>query len=288
MGRRSQAVPGRRAGSRHALETCPWWRKPAIGVWVVTGVLTPLVVSALNPAATVAVASVWRSLLTAIGVRHDQVPLSWVVTRSGNSDNECESWLFPGPVSKIPVRNFQGARDPAADERWALRNGAADINGGAYTVALQGSTVEDVVIRDVRVKILWRSHVRRGTEIDSGGGCGGGLTPQDFAVSLDSPQVPLIPRNNATKWPYVISSRLAPEYLVLDASLGSMAGGDEYHFVYEVDWSQGSRSGTATAYSPDGRPFTAVPAIPGAPEYHSLNGKWVITVSNMPRMKARE
>jgi hypothetical protein len=66
-----------------------------------------------------------------------------------------------------------------------------------------------------------------------------------------------------------------PEYLVLHAGLKDRQGGFEYSFVYEIDWSQGSQSGTVTVLAPDGKPFTAAPTIPGDPAYGARDGRWV-------------
>jgi hypothetical protein len=201
------------------------------------------------------------------------VPFGHTVSRTNGRLGQCAGWLFPQPIQKIPYTRLQGSQNVAADEKWALRNGGADVNGGAYTITLQGnSTTENVAIRDVRIKILSRKPTHAGTVIYNGLGCGGGLAEQVFTVQVDSPNPRFVAQNGATKWPYTISGTDI-EYLIMDAGI-SPSNQDEYQFVYKIDWSQGSRQGTVTVSAPNGRPFTAAPLRPGSSTYHSDDGHW--------------
>jgi hypothetical protein len=201
------------------------------------------------------------------------VPFGYTVSRANGPVSECVGWLFPQPIQKIRYTSLQGSQNAAADEAWALRNGASDVNGGAYTITLQGnSAAENVAIRDVRIKVLSRNPARPGTVIYNGVGCGGGLTAEVFTVQVDSAGLQFVAQNGATKWPYTISGTDI-EYLILDAQI-SKSDRDRYQFVYQIDWSQGSRQGTVTVVAPNGKPFTAVPVLPGSNEYYDADGHW--------------
>lgn len=231
--------------------------------------MSSLIVIALSPLAREA----GGRLETVLGLRPGGgVPFSWVVTPQDDPGNGCLAWLFHEPVSKIPPLGGRG--DPLAEQRWALRNGAVDIGGRAYTVALQGTTRQNAIIQDVRVKIVARQRLRRGTQVGVGEGCGGGLAAQEFRVNVDRPDPKLVPVNGAVTWPYVLSARKLPEYLVLHAGLKDRTGAREYHFVYQIDWLQGSRHGTVTVPAPDGRLFALAPSTARAPVYGSRGGRW--------------
>jgi len=201
------------------------------------------------------------------------VPFSYPVSRTNGSLGGCAGWLFPQSIQKIPYTSLHGSQDAAADETWALRHGAADVDGGAYTIILQGdSATDNVVIMDVRIKILSRKPAQAGTVIYNQSGCGSALAVQDFTVQVDSPDPQFTAQNGAARWPYTISST-DEEDLILNASI-SPSDRDVYQFVYQIDWSQGSRQRTVTVTAPDGKPFTAAPLLPGSSGYYSGNGHW--------------
>jgi hypothetical protein len=201
------------------------------------------------------------------------VPFGYPVSRTNGDLSQCGTgWLFQRPIQEIKYTSLQG-QDVATDEIWALHNGASDVNGGAYTIALQGySATENVAIHDVRIKVLSRKPARAATAIYNSIGCGGALQVEDFTVQVDSPNPQLVAQNGATQFPYTISGTDI-EYLVLDAAT-SPSDRDEYQFVYQIDWSQGSRQGTVTVMAPNGKPFTAAPVLPGSNTYYDGNGRW--------------
>jgi hypothetical protein len=77
-----------------------------------------------------------------------------ILVTVGRSDVPgCQEWLFPNSIQDIPYASSLNSQDAATDEEWALRNGASDVNGGAYTITLLGtSAAENVVILGIRVK----------------------------------------------------------------------------------------------------------------------------------------
>jgi len=241
----------------------PWWRKPA--VWII-GIVAS------------AIAAVLTGWLTAglqdLGDLHKpaSVPFTWTIVRSGKALNFCQSWLFPQPISKFPVRAFG---DSEADEAWALGNHGTDVFDAAWTITLQGLSSDSVAIQDVRVKVVSKRVIPRGTRITSAFGCGAVIPVRYFDVAVDSPGLKITPRNGAASWPYSISSTDVEE-LSLNAYIGSAETRYEYSFVYEVAWAQGARTGTADITLPGGRPFTLIPQVPGAPLYYVYDGKWAV------------
>jgi hypothetical protein len=205
--------------------------------------------------------------------------LLYEISRTVDVEGGCEEWLFPSRIEKIPYKSFSNG----GDEEWALDHGASDVDGGAYTVILENnSSTENVAIVGVRVKIISREPARAGTVIASGTGCSGTqtsaftvrlgvVTVNEFTVNLDSADPHLVPQGGAKLPPYFISGSNL-EFLNLDAQISSSR--DEYQFVYQIEWAQGSRQGTTTILAPNGKPFTAAPAL-GSPVYHSGNGHWI-------------
>jgi hypothetical protein len=199
------------------------------------------------------------------------VPFGYQAARTVGPASGCAAWLFLQPIQKIPYTNL--GQDADLDETWALSHGAADVDGGAYTIALKGDSATDpVVIRGVYIKILSSKPAQAATVIYNHLGCGGALASQLFTVQVDSPNPEFVAQNGAVKWPYTISLS-DTEYLILDAQLSS-SDKDEYQFVYQIEWSQGGPVKTVTVTAPNGKPFTAVPVLPGSSQYYSHNGHW--------------
>jgi hypothetical protein len=120
-----------------------WWKKPA--VWI-----AGIVASAL---AAILASSLTSGLhhLTAAGHKSSGIPFEWTIARTGGVLNSCEGWVFRRPINSIPPRAFGNAN---ADERWALRNHGTDIGNAVWTITLQGTTSEAVVIQDIRIRMV--------------------------------------------------------------------------------------------------------------------------------------
>jgi hypothetical protein len=213
-------------------------------------------------------------VINAVGsVGRDPIPFGWTVSRANAETNGCWGWQFARPISTIPVNSFP-TDSMAAEEKWALHLGGSDVEGGTYSIILQGKGANNVVIQDVRVKVIARKPARPGTIVYYAAGCGGGLSERYIAVNLSSPALRLTPVNGATTWPFAISGS-DTEDLLIGADLAPSSLRYEYYFVYEIDWVQGSHSGTVTIDAPNGQPFTAQPILPGSHGYIASNGKWI-------------
>lgn len=255
-----------------------WLRVP--GGWiagivaaVIAGVLTPVLLTVVMPASSsgTPAAGGGRSP-NATGT--PKVPFGYTVSRTDGPANACMGWYFPRPIQKIPINGYVNASSAEDEEMWALRNGGSDINGGTYTITLQGNTAtRNVAIKDIRVKVISKEPAQPGTVV-SGEGCGGGLTVERFNVYVDEASPKFTPQSGATMWPYTISGTDI-EYLLLDALLKGNSSPIQYKFVYQIDWAQGSRQGTVTVTAPNGKPFTAYKALPGTSTYFADNGHWI-------------
>jgi hypothetical protein len=239
----------------------PWWKKPV--VWI----------GGIIASALAAVLAGWLTVglhhLTASGHKPPGLPFAWTVARTGGVLNLCEGWLFPQPIGRIPPRIFG---DDNADEQWALRNHGTDIGGAAWTITLQGLTSEAVAIQGIRIRIVGKRPAPRGTQIASQMGCGGVITVRSFSATLDAVNPHLVPVGGVKSWPYSIS-RGDVEEVRLDAYIQNSSK-YEYLFVYEIDWAQGDKTGTAEVGAPNGQPFVVAPYMFNLPIYFIVNGRW--------------
>jgi len=247
-------------GNRSSQE--PWWKKPI--VWI-----AGIIASALA-----AVLAGWLTAglhhLTVPGHKPPKIPFEWTIARTSGVLNGCEGWLFAQPIGRIPPRIFGNNN---ADELWALRNHGTDIGGAAWTITLQGLTSESVAIQDIRIRIVGRRPAPRGTQIASQMGCGGVITVRNFSVALDAANPHLTPQGGVKSWPYSIS-RGDVEEVRLDAYIQGDSSKYEYLFVYEIDWAQGGKTGTAEVHAPNGQPFVVTPDMINSPIYFIDKGRW--------------
>jgi hypothetical protein len=109
-------------------------------------------------------------------------------------------------------------------------------------------------------------------------GCGGALTPAEFAVDLDAARPIAHPRDGydgehtvpATRLPYEVSDK---EPLVL--RVNAATEGCDCDWYLEVDWSSGTREGAARI-DDGGRPFRTS-GVKGRPQYNYWpeSGGWI-------------
>ncbi|MBS2963135.1 hypothetical protein KGA66_08770 [Actinocrinis puniceicyclus] len=239
------------------------------------------ITAAVVPMISNAVSSGAAKISTGTGLTSPGAPFSWTVALDNNAVlNGCHSWTFPEPITKIPFYDVgTGTHSLAQDETWALDHGGIDDENAAFDITLQGKTDEDVVIRNLRVKVLSRKEPVRGTGISSGMGCGSNLDVRHYSVDLSapSPQLVLDNADGSTAPPdaqYTVS-KSDPEVFCLEAYEGTiMAQHYDETYVYEVDWSQGSQSGTVDISAPDGQPFELDYPPSDDRIYVASNGMW--------------
>lgn len=252
----------------------PWWRKPTN--WIVT-VLAAGITSALIPAISAMVAGGGHQLSDVTGLTPQRLPLSWTVSHTSAGLDGCHSWTIPKPLAAIGYHDFT-ADSPADEELWALGQGGIDDGAGAIVLTVQGTSDEDVIIRDLRVKVLSRAPAVHGVTITAGTGCGGGVTVRYYSVDVSAakPRLELQGAHAANAVPidqeYTVSQS-DPEVFFILANVKSPQA-REYTYEFQLDWSQGSTSGTVNLRSSAGKPF-AVNGTWGKPEYLPFDGKWV-------------
>jgi hypothetical protein len=197
------------------------------------------------------------------------VPFVWTLARTPGLLNGCEAWLFHAPISEIPVRRFGNNN---TDEQWAIRHHGVDLDSATWTLTLQGRTLKSVAIQDIRVKIVKKIPIAPGTQVASDVGCGGVIEVRFFSVALDSRRPHLSPQGGAKRWPYSVS-KTDIEELRLAAAINGNSHRYEYFYVYEIDWSQGDRTGTAEVHGPSGQPFELASSF-AVPFYFVDNRRW--------------
>jgi hypothetical protein len=261
------------AASAASAGTTVWWRRPLL--WAGSAVIAPALALALSSLTTGGFSSLGHHIFGPGRPAHHggtPPPFGWTVSRSANERNDCSEWSFDKPISAIPLRDFHSYQNAAADEKWVLRNGGTDMSG-AYTITLQGNSAPLVDIEDIRVRVVSRTRVHAGTIIASNLGCGGGIPVRSFDLAIDARAPHLVPDSGIRIWPYKISATDV-EQLCLNAFVRNNAGKYAYSFVYEIDWAQGSKTGTTEIRNLGGRPFTALPEA-DVRGYYNYGGRWV-------------
>jgi hypothetical protein len=259
----------------------PWLR---LRNWFIAAVVAG-VAAAITTATTSLISSGGQKLTDAIApapaaiasATSTELPVAWTVSFASGRLNECHRWMFAKPIQDIPFRDTS-AGDSQNLGLWALGQGGVDVGAATYTVTLQGQSDTDVVIRNLRIKVLSKKAALPGTTIGLGGGCGGTVSVRHYSVEIGTPNPQLMQVNAAgaatpSDEQYVVS-KSDPEVFQLFATIGKQPeAAGSYTFVYQFDWSQGSRSGTVEITGPDGKPFGLTVGGKG-PLYLSYNGNW--------------
>ncbi|MHC5902305.1 helix-turn-helix domain-containing protein [Streptomyces sp. S6] len=166
------------------------------------------------------------------------------------------------PVQVPPPPVSQDAR------AWATAEGALHGEDTMIRISVQGRSDTAVVLEGLRVRIASRAQPAAGNAYSMDRGCGGNLTPREFAVDLDKerPIARSMPGGDentkfpAISFPYSVSSK-DPEILQVTAR----TAGCDCSWYLELDWSSQGRTGTVRI-DDAGRPFRTT-AITGLPRY---------------------
>ncbi len=255
-----------------------WWTKSR--KWVLTTIAAGLA-AAIIPVVSGVFSTGGKAILAVTGISGRDGPISWTVSLAAGELNACHGWTFAKPISEIPIHDFS---DGASSEgAWALANEGLDNDQTAYTVTVQGASEQSVILRDIRIKVLSRAPAVSGAEVYDGWGCGGRLELRYYTADVSAAQ-PLLTLMNPdgtdslANQEYTVS-KSNPEAFLLDADTATarhMGGAYLYTYVYQVDWSQGSNSGTADITMPNGKPFKLNQPKRNAanPYYMPVAGKW--------------
>ncbi|MEV6008732.1 helix-turn-helix transcriptional regulator [Streptomyces sp. NPDC051976] len=202
--------------------------------------------------------------VTPSGPRPPQaVPLTWTADSQvweGGCDHDYVIAEAPRQVPPPPA-----PQDAAA---WAATQGAVHGHETEVRISVQGRTDTAVILQDLRVRVVGRTHPAPGTAYSMAQGCGSDMAPRYFAVDLDKDRpvphavaaVDQGVRGPAANMPYRVSAR-DPEELLVKAT----TNGCDCRWYLELDWYSQGRTGTVRI-DDHGRPFRTT-AINGLPHY---------------------
>ncbi|MFE5741885.1 helix-turn-helix domain-containing protein [Streptomyces celluloflavus] len=163
---------------------------------------------------------------------------------------------------------------PEADVRgWVSKLGAVSAGEQIIQVTVQGAGHETVVLNALRVQVVKRSEPLTWNAYGMGVGCGGGMTPKTFGVSLDAARPQVTPEGGQRGFPYKVSEK-DPEVLKITAR----AGAHDVRWYLLLEWSSGGRHGTLPI-DDNGEPFHTS-ALTGRPQFdYPLGGsnEWIPT-----------
>ncbi|MFD0166675.1 helix-turn-helix domain-containing protein [Streptomyces decoyicus] len=162
---------------------------------------------------------------------------------------------------------------PEQDARgWISALGAVSAGSQLVQVSVQGAGEGTVVLHALRVRVVSTSAPPAWNAFSMGVGCGGGITPKTFGVSLAAAQPRLAPEGGQRDFPYKVSER-DPEVFKVTARAGARA----VRWYMELEWSSGNRHGTLRI-DDNGEPFHTA-GMEGRPQYdYPLGGNdWIPT-----------
>ncbi|WP_329126938.1 helix-turn-helix domain-containing protein [Streptomyces caniferus] len=184
-------------------------------------------------------------------------------------------YTWPDPCTqRYLVDRDPGEMPPPPAEQdargWISALGAVSADSQIVQVSVQGVGDATVVLHAMRVRVVRSSAPPAWSAYSMGVGCGGGIEPKSFGVSLDAAQPRIVPRNGQRNFPYKTSER-DPEVFGVVAR----AGARDVRWYLELEWSSGDRHGTLRI-DDNGEPFHTS-GMAGRPQYdYPLGGsKWI-------------
>ncbi|MFI9082015.1 helix-turn-helix domain-containing protein [Streptomyces sioyaensis] len=183
------------------------------------------------------------------------------------------SWEDPCSQRYLVDRDPGEMPPPPAEQvarGWISALGAVSADSQLVQLSVQGAGDETVVLHALRVRVVGRSAPPAWNAYSMGVGCGGGITPKVFGVSLDAAQPRIAPQNGQRDFPYKVSERDPEVFKVI-----ARAGGRDVRWYLELEWSSGNRHGTLRI-DDNGEPFHTS-GMAGRPQYdYPLGGsKWI-------------
>lgn len=198
-------------------------------------------------------------------------PLVWSV-RSHVWENGCgHDYLIDRPPADVPP-------PPVSQDARAWAGALGAVHGGTTiveaTVRGRGST--PVVVQALHIRVVERRDPLRWSSYSMDNGCGGALTPAEYAVDLDAARPQPRPRDGsdsehvlpAVRLPYQVS---AQDPLVLRVHARTVRC--DCDWFLELEWSAGGLTDTVRI-DDGGRPFRTS-GVKGRPEYgYWSSGGW--------------
>ncbi|WP_159060625.1 transcriptional regulator, partial [Streptomyces acidiscabies] len=199
-------------------------------------------------------------------------PLAWTVDSHVWNQGCGHYYVIDQPPAQVPPPPM--SQDARA---WATAEGGLHGKETMVRISVQGRSDTAVVLEALRVRVVGRGTPAAGNAYAMDQGCGGSLTPREFAVDLDKdrPIAHSMPGNDAgtelpaVSFPYRVSAK-DPEILLVTAR----TAGCDCSWYLELDWSSQGRAGTVRV-DDGGRPFRTT-AITGLPRYvyDTQNRNW--------------
>ncbi|QTZ90317.1 helix-turn-helix domain-containing protein [Streptomyces auratus] len=183
------------------------------------------------------------------------------------------SWEDPCSQRYLVDRDPGEMPPPPAEQvarGWISALGAVSADSQLVQLSVQGAGDETVVLHALRVRVVGSSAPPAWNAYSMGVGCGGGITPKVFGVSLDAAQPRIAPQNGQRDFPYKVSERDPEVFKVI-----ARAGARDVRWYMELEWSSGNRHGTLRI-DDNGEPFHTS-GMAGRPQYdYPLGGsKWI-------------
>ncbi|MFD9207101.1 helix-turn-helix domain-containing protein [Streptomyces sioyaensis] len=210
------------------------------------------------------------------GEAGDRAPDSGTADRSGLPVSvDVRPYIWEDPCSqRYLVDRDPGEMPPPPAEQhargWISALGAVSADSQLVQVSVQGAGDETVVLHALRVRVVGSSAPPAWNAYSMGVGCGGGITPKVFGVSLDAAQPRIAPQGGQRDFPYKVSERDPEVFKVI-----ARAGSSDVRWYLELEWSSGNRHGTLRI-DDNGEPFHTS-GMAGRPQYdYPLGGsKWI-------------
>jgi transcriptional regulator with XRE-family HTH domain len=191
-------------------------------------------------------------------------------------------WLFGCDHTYFVGRAPAAVPPPPAEgdaAGWVRSMRAVDGGRTMVRVTVQGKEQRATVLQSLRVRVAARRAPAPGNLYRMDSGCGGSLTPRQFAVDLDKPRPVARPEDGADEngplpavsFPYRVSAE-DPEILLVSADSVNC----DCDWYLELDWRSGDRTGTVRI-DDNGRPFrTSGTRGRTAHLYDPGTGAWVV------------
>ncbi|WP_426363989.1 helix-turn-helix domain-containing protein [Streptomyces sp. E-08] len=173
---------------------------------------------------------------------------------------------------------------PVDAARWAGALGAVDGGQTVVRLSVQGKGTSAVVLQGLHVRVVGRAEPLPWGAYRMDEGCGGAVTPRQFAVDLDAPRPLARPVDGydasgeegrtipAVSFPYSVTAA-EPEELLVSAR----TAGCDCRWYLELEWSSQGRRGVVRIGGPGGEAFRTSGRAKGSPvhTYDAAKGLWI-------------
>ncbi|WP_406837947.1 helix-turn-helix domain-containing protein [Streptomyces sp. AHU1] len=203
------------------------------------------------------------------------VPFTWTVNSHMWEEDCGHDYIIDKPPRQVPP-------PPVAEDAEVWANAQDAVHGGEtiVRVAVQGRTSAAVVLEALHVRVVRRAAAPTGGAFvyDTSLGCGGGIKPRSFEVSLDK-HTPIPHAVSGRKGDTVLPARRLPYRISVEDPEVLLVKARTEHcacdWYLDLDWSSQGSTGT-TRIDDHGRPFRTA-GIAGLPlyRYAGSSPRWV-------------